>query len=522
MPWESTPYPAPLDTSPAGVPAVNPPSGPAAGVGYGAPVEPGFSYGLTETTGPVMPVGDTGFPAPGQASPVIAVSTPTHATRAAVEPGFDRAGRTSQVPPADTEVPPPAVMMDDIWRQPTEDSAPGGLDANDVVFDGEPALDAPVTVGDLFDTPGQGKGHGFRNAFIVVLVLAVLGGLGYFGYSTVHGWLDSQHAADYPGPGQSDVTITIPKGASASTMGTILLNADVVASVKAFTNAVSADPMTFDKIQYGDHKLQTKMSGTQALEALADSSKIARRMVTIIEGLTYDQVFEKINSVTGISLDDLNAVAKAPSELALPDWAAAGIAKAGIEGFLFPDTYEYGMNPSAQALLAAMVTEFNSVTGGLDFVAKAKAEGLSAYQALVLASIIQKEGADPKHPEYAQNIAQVFLNRIAAKMPLQSDATVIYANHAKGTVYTNSSQRNIDSPYNTYKHQGLPPGPIASPGKTALSAAVNATKGNYLYFMVVNLDTNEIRFASTLADHNKNVKLLQTWCAAHAGRCTSA
>ena len=408
--------------------------------------------------------------------------------------------------------------MDDLWREPAqpvddlEDEDDYDSDESDASFDDTD--DPDDGVGGLFDSPTPVKGHGFRNALIIVLVLAILGGLGYVGYTKGRSWLDSRHAPDYPGPGEADVTVTIPKGAGASTMGTILLQADVVMSVQAFTDAVSADPMTFDKIQYGDHKLQTKMSGVEALNALADPSKISRRMITIIEGQTYQQTFQKINTVTGLSLDDLNAIADDPSDLGLPNWG-----EKSIEGFLFPDTYEYGMNPSASALLGAMVSNFNSVTDSLNFAAGAQAEGLTPYEALVLASIVQREGVSADHPEYAANIAQVFLNRLAKKMKLQSDATVAYANGITGRVTTTTAERNLDSPYNTYKYTGLPPGPIASPGKAALTATINPTQGDLLYFVVVNLDTGEVKFASTAAEHNKNVDEFHAWCQANKGRC---
>jgi len=116
-------------------------------------------------------------------------------------------------------------------------------------------------------------------------------------------------------------------------------------------------------------------------------------------------------------------------------------------------------------------------------------------------------------------VAQVFLNRLKIGMPLQSDATVIYANNADGTVYTTDEQRANKSKYNTYQHKGLPPGAISNPGRVALSAAVNPSKGKYLYFCTINPETGETKFATSLDGHNRNVALLRAWCKAHPGKC---
>ena len=391
--------------------------------------------------------------------------------------------------------------------------SPQGDEGDDAYYDDDDSHD-DSDVGGLFDSSGPSKSHGLRNGLIIVLVLAIIGTLGYIGYTKGIAWLNSRPsaAADYPGPGQDDVTVTIPYGAGARTMGAILVEKDVVQSVQAFVNAANADTITFSKISYGVHQMQTKMSAAEALDALADPARLVTNQVTIIDGLTYQQTFKAISDKTGISMDDLQALADDPSGLGLPDWADNK-----IEGFLFPDTYRYDDNTTAQSLLKKMVGQFNSVIVDLDFVNKAQAEGLTPYQALVLASIIEKEGAD--NPEYAQDIAQVFMNRLAKNMLLQSDATVAYAiGGTNGKVTTSDADRATDSPYNTYKYAGLPPGPISSPGRVALSAAVNPSQGNYLFFCVVDLDSGEIKFAATSAEHDANVKQFQAWCQANPGR----
>ncbi|MCL2782806.1 MAG: endolytic transglycosylase MltG, partial [Propionibacteriaceae bacterium] len=381
------------------------------------------------------------------ASPQSVTTGPVAATRAAV-----------LAPDRPVMVPAP---VEDYWPQPEDDDVSHFYDDVYVTDDSHGETESESGVGGFFDSPEPAKSHGVRSAVIIVLVLAIIATLGYIGYTKGMALLNARPsaAADYPGPGEDDITVTIPQGAGSRTIGTILFNADVVQSVQAFVNAANADTTTFSKVSYGVHQLQTKMSAASALDALADPAKLVTKQVTVIEGLTYQQAFKAISDATGISADDLQAQADDPSGLGLPDWADNK-----IEGFLFPDSYGYDTTTTAQGMLKKMVGQFKSVIADLDFVNKAQAEGLTPYQALVLASIIQKEGADD--PEYAQDIAQVFMNRLTKNMPLQSDATVAYAvGGANGKVTTTNADRATDSPYNTYKYAGLPPGPISSPGR---------------------------------------------------------
>jgi len=423
------------------------------------------------------------------------------------------------------------MAMDSIYRDAAPDEIALPMEpiedyADDEVYDDDMAYGDPVdAVNGFFDDGENTHGHGWRNALVILLCLAVVGGLAYVGFTKGRDWINARSAkpADYAGPGGDQVTITIPPGAGAATQAQILFTADIIASEQAFTDAVKADTVTFNKVQAGDHLMLKQMSAADALTRLADTRYVQRTQVTVKEGLNVADTFAAINTKTGISLDDLNAVVADPSDLGLPDWAVLK-GSDPLEGFLFPETYAYDTNSTATSVLKMMVAQFNSTMADLDFVNKAKKEGLTPYQALVLASIIQKEGADET---YAADIAQVFINRLNKKPPmkLQSDATVIYACSltqacsAAGTTWTNAQQRANDSPYNTYKYAGLPPGPIANPGAVALKAAVNATTGNYLYFTAID-GNGTTAFASTAAGHQANVNKMQTWCNNNPGKCT--
>jgi len=423
------------------------------------------------------------------------------------------------------------MSMDSIFRDsaPAEDIAEDGVYMDDEVYEDDGVYEDEVpedpveAVNGFFDDSDNAHGHGWRNAIVILVCLAVVGTLVGIGFTKGRDWINAQSAKapDYPGPGNDEVIITIPKGASPGTQAHILFTADVVASEKAFTDAVKADTVAFNNVQYGKHRMLTQMSAADALDRLADPKYSERSQVTIPEGHTVAWTFTRINDITGISVDDLNAVQADPSGLGLPDWANLK-SEDPLEGFLFPETYGYDDNSTAVSLLKMMVDQFNGTISGLDFVNKAKTENLTPYQALVLASIIQREGADPT---YAADEAQVFLNRIKAGMPLQSDATVIYACSltqacsSAGTTWTDAQQRQNDSPYNTYLYKGLPPGPISNPGAVALSAAVNATTGNYMYFTAID-GNGTTAFASTLAGHQANVAKMQQWCKDNPGKCT--
>lgn len=411
----------------------------------------------------------------------------------------------------------PIRAPEPVWYADEETNEIAGSDDADDL-DGE-------DVGQMFDGPA--RGHGWRNALIVVLVLAVVVGLGILGYTKGRQWIDSFGVADYPGPGDAAVQVTIPKGASSKTMAAILLQADVVASSQAFLNAVNDDMGSYNKIFPGIHNMKTKMSGVEALAALADPGNLIQNTFMIPEGTRDTVAFNTINQKTGVAVADLEALAADPTGLGLPTWAVNPDTTDQPEGFndqlqgyLFPDTYSFDPQPTAASVLAPMVTQFNQVISSIGFVDRAQAENLTPQQAVVLASIVQMEGNSTDMAD----IAQVFLNRLAIGMPLQSDATVAYANNLTGTVFTNGDQRALASPYNTYINPsnptgGLPPAAICNPGQAALEAVVNPSGADYLFFVTVNLDTGETKFATTLAEHDQYTEQLRAWCSANPGKC---
>lgn len=351
-----------------------------------------------------------------------------------------------------------------------------------------------------------------RSAFAVLLSIAVLLGAGYGVYKvgndayiawrTTDDWIGSE--------GTADVMVTIPKDVGMTQMGYILYDAEVIKSIKAWKKAVAKMPSN-KTVQAGRYKMRKQISAEAALEILTNPKNIQRTLVTIPEGLTLAEQFDRITKATKIPQKQLVAVTAKPTKLGLPAWSTGK-----AEGFLFPDTYEVDDSPNALELAQAMVKRFGQVSDEINFEDRAKQSGITPYQALIIASIAEKEVHGAKELGL---VAGVLRNRLAKGMPLQLDSTVIYANGGKGRLTTTDAERAKQSPYNTYLNKGLPPGPISNPGKLALNAAVNPTKSDYLFFVVIDPAKGTTAFSKTWAEHQQNVKKFQAWCQAHPGKC---
>ncbi|MCI0686932.1 MAG: endolytic transglycosylase MltG, partial [Sporichthyaceae bacterium] len=178
------------------------------------------------------------------------------------------------------------------------------------------------------------------------------------------------------------------------------------------------------------------------------------------------------------------------------------------EGFLFPATYTIEPDTTAESLLGEMIGTFDQVASDIDLEGRAREVGLTPYQVVVVASIIQ---AEARHAEDFPKVARVIYNRLDRDMRLQMDSTVHYAVRKSGEVTTTAKDRQSSSRYNTYRYTGLPPGPINAPGEQALEAALSPADGGWLYFVTVNPDTGETKFAETAAEHARYVDELQAW-----------
>ena len=248
------------------------------------------------------------------------------------------------------------------------------------------------------------------------------------------------------------------------------------------------------RLQAGEYELSGRMSLSDVVDKMARGD-VVRRFVTFPEGRNIAEMAE-IVAAQSLPPEPFLAVARNPAPMADLDPEAKD-----LEGYLFPDTYEVPPRPEASALVARQaVDRFRKVIAPeLEAV---RQSGRTLREVVTLASLVELETAVPAE---RPRVAAVFLNRLRVRMPLQTDPTVIYAMRQAGTWDGNIRKRDlaIDSPYNTYRYPGLPPGPIASPGIEAIRAVLRPASTEELYF--VSRNDGSHHFSRTLAEHSRAV-----------------
>jgi len=364
---------------------------------------------------------------------------------------------------------------------------------------------------DLTDLPGSSRPDGRarrqrrrvrrrRTAVVVLVALLLLGGGTWAAWGTLGPLVASvTESNDFEGAGSGQVDVTVASGDTGRAIGATLAAAGVVKSQKAFVSAATAQP-DMSGIQPGTYRLKKQMSGAAAVSLLLDPASRITTKLTVPEGLRAAQVLDRIAEETQISRADLDAALKDPAALGLP-----AAANGSVEGYLFPATWDVNPDETAAQLLSQMVARTNQALSDLGVAPGA------VHDVVVKASIAQKEA---RTPEDMAKVVTVLDNRLAADRPLQLDSTVSYAVNGS-TVTTTDAERATDSPYNTYLHPGLPAGPISNPGEEALRAAISPEPGPWLYFVTVNLETGETRFATTDAEHAANVQLFRQYLKEH-------
>lgn len=326
--------------------------------------------------------------------------------------------------------------------------------------------------------------------FVVALIVAI------FPIFTSSFW-----AGDYKGEGTEPVQVTIPEGASGSDIATILVENNVVKSERAFIRECKSDSRC-SSIQPGTYELKKEMSAASALSALLDAAHKVEIQITIREGYTKTQAYEQISRLLDVPLDEVTAAASDPAALGLPD-----VADGEIEGWIAPLTYTFEPGTSAAEALKVMIAARVQQMEDLDIPQDQWEE------ALIKASIVEREVFNSN--DYAK-VARVIENRLgdtgSVGGRLQMDSTVLYGVGKIGGSPT-QAELSQDTPYNTYIHEGLPPTPIGNPGTAALEGVLNPAGGDWLFFVTVNLDTGETKFASTLEEHEKYVEEYRAWLA---------
>jgi UPF0755 protein len=342
-----------------------------------------------------------------------------------------------------------------------------------------------------------------RSPLAVVLSLLVLAGLVagiFYGGKALIG-LVNPAGEDYAGQGSGAVEVRVSSGDTLTDIARTLVAEGVIASPSPFVDAAESQPAATG-IQPGVYALRAQMSGAAALDLLLDPQARQVTRVTVREGLTVAATLALLSEQTGAPLPDLQAVAADPVALGLPAYA-----NGMLEGFLFPATYDFEPDDTPADMLASMVVRADQA---LDALQVPEADRLTV---LTKASIVQAEAASP---EDMAKVARVLENRLADGMPLQLDTTVNYANGKSGITTTPQDRAN-PSPYNTYVHTGLPPGAIGNPGEQAIEAVLAPAPGDWRFFVVIDPDTGETRFARTAEEHQQNVLLFQQWLREQPG-----
>ena len=309
-----------------------------------------------------------------------------------------------------------------------------------------------------------------RLSFVVIAGLIGLAAIGYWGLERFRA----------PGPLMSPTTVIVPQGSSRADIARLLTSHGIISSTPIFEAGVSI----FGRgrpLKAGEYAIPANLSARGVMELLQSGKTVVRKL-TIAEGLTAAQVMAEIAGADGLS----GATPPSPGE-----------------GKVLPETYHFSYGETRAEMLARMTKGMDETLAFLWAHRQANLPIKTPEQALILASIVEKETA---RPEERPHVAAVFLNRLKKDMRLQSDPTVIYAltdgERALGRALTHGDLE-VTSPYNTYAVGGLPPGPIDNPGRESLAAVVRPADSDDLYFVADG--TGGHVFARTLDEHNRNV-----------------
>lgn len=351
---------------------------------------------------------------------------------------------------------------------------------------------------------------------IIALLLVTLAVTGAFVYSYIDSALKPVNAND-----TEYVTLEIPAGSSAKEIGSILEKKGLIKSGQVFN--YYSKFKSYANFQSGYYNLQKSMDLDTIAKALQKGGTDTPQPPTlgklvVPEGYTLDQIAEAVeksgNKKVSISAKGFlskvqdesfisKMVAKYPKLLSGLPAKDSGV-KYRLEGYLFPATYNYTSDTTAETLIDQMLATMDSKLSTYYEVLESK--NLTVNDVLTLASLVEKEGSTD---EDRKNIASVFYNRLNQGMPLQSNIAILYAEGKLGKKTTLAEDAaidtNIDSAFNVYKNPGLMPGPVDSPSLSAIEATVNPNKTDYLYF-VANTETGTVYFATTYEEHAKNVE----------------
>ncbi|MCM6880493.1 endolytic transglycosylase MltG [Enterococcus italicus] len=337
----------------------------------------------------------------------------------------------------------------------------------------------------------------------VLLIILIVGGVLIFNiYNYIVSSLEPLNAKS-----EQKVEVVIPNGSSNKAIGEILEKEKIIKSGMVFNYYTKFNNLT--GFQAGTYQFSASMDLDAISEALKNgdvTEKTAQAKLTIPEGYDIDQIGDVIAEKTAFTKNDFLSIisdtdffntllASYPS--LLQSASEATDVRYRLEGYLFPATYNYYDDMTLKELVTAMVAKTDSVMS--KYYTQIKQKNMSVHEVLTLASLVEKEGVTD---DDRKNIAQVFFNRIAADMPLQSDISILYSlGEHKEDVMISDTQ--VDSPYNLYTNTGYGPGPFDNPSEQSIQAVLDPTANNYYYF-VADTSTGKVYFAATYDEHLVN------------------
>lgn len=326
-----------------------------------------------------------------------------------------------------------------------------------------------------------------------VVVVLLVAGAGLFG-----GYAWQRVNEPYKGFDGPEQFVDIPPGTGTAEIGRRLIAAGVVRDELAFRASVWITGQE-RQLRAGEYRFDRPLPARDVIAKLARGDVHVRR-ITFPEGLSIGEMALLFESRGFGSAREFVEAARDTAPIRDLDPEAPD-----LEGYLFPSTYPLRRGDSAARLVRTMADQFLA-TYNDELRRSAESQGLTTRAAVTLASLVEKETGKP---EERPLVAAVYRNRMRRGMPMQADPTVVYALQKAGRYNGNIRRQDLalDSPYNTYKYPGLPPGPIASPGKASLEAAIRPADAPYLYFVSRN-DGSHV-FATTLVEHNRNVHEFQ-------------
>ncbi|GAB2906933.1 endolytic transglycosylase MltG [Neomicrococcus lactis] len=376
-----------------------------------------------------------------------------------------------------------------------------------VLFDKLPPTVVPVPTGTAPTTNIRQQRRKRRNKIMSItfgIFAVALVGVIFLIQSLVAG----TQPADYAGPGTGDMTFEVKEGWGPIQISRQLQQEDIVASDKAFLNALEENTSGSSEIHPGTYDLKKQMKASDVVGVLtAVGPKLS--YIALNENSRKNEVFQKISEATGVPVEDISAFDTKGTEFGLPATVKT------LEGYLHPGEYRFPVDTPIKDMLQQMITATTDELKRIGITDPAQ-----QYRVLTIASILQGEATAKDYPIVAGAIEnRLNPNNQETYGLLQLDSTVTYGLGTRSLQFTEEQKKDASNEYNTYVHKGLPPTPIGSPGNSAIDAAAKPQSNEFYYWVTVNIETGETKFAKTYAEHQGYQQQFRDYCAANPDKC---